>query len=33
MKNKTRLPSFQANFHYVKINGEAQLIESPYYDH
>ena len=33
MYNKTRLPSFQANFHYVKINGVAQLIESPYYDH
>ena len=33
MYNKTRLPSFQANFHYVKIDGKAQLIESPYYDH
>ena len=33
MYNKTRLPAFQANFHYVKINGKAQLIESPYYDH
>jgi len=33
MRNKTRLPQFYANFHYVKINGEAQLIESPYYDH
>jgi len=33
MNNKTRLPSFQANFHYVKINGEAQLREFPYYDH
>lgn len=32
MYNKTRLPSFQANFHYVKIDGVAQLIESPYYD-
>ena len=27
MYNKTRLPSFYANFHYVKINGEARLIE------
>ena len=33
MKNKTRLPSFILNLHYVKINGEAQLVESPYYDH
>ena len=32
MKIKTKLPSFQANFHYVKINGKAQLIESSYYD-
>lgn len=33
MYNETRLPSFQVNFHYVKIDGKAQLIESPYYDH
>ena len=33
MKNKTKLPSFILNLHYVKINGEAQLVESPYYDH
>jgi hypothetical protein len=32
MRNKTRLPQFYTNFHYVKVNGEAQLIESPYYD-
>jgi len=33
MKNKTRLPNFMVTLHYVKIDGEAQLIESPYYDH
>ena len=33
MRNKTRLPNFMVNLHYVKINGKAQLIESPYYEH
>tara|TARA_R110000796_G_scaffold11600_1_gene39225 strand:+ start:62 stop:397 length:336 start_codon:yes stop_codon:yes gene_type:complete len=33
MRNKTKLPSFYVNLHYVKIEGVAELIESPYYDH